>query len=171
MVGKANFSADQKSRSEDPAWYCLAEFSLSEFVSDQDRRGELTTKLLFQTVREVGLPPECVENIDMTLTGLANEAMAHFKQGSAELPGRIRVFCREKMTAEASSPEASMSCHAEPGMDHSLAIPHPGTKMEGGWGYFLIERGGNLAAGFSASSWNLIDLYLYKEGKLSGSFR
>lgn len=160
-----NINANQQLRSDDPVWYFLAEFSLSEFMSDRDRTGDLTARLLFQTVRELGIPPDCVENIEMTLTGFAKEALMHFRQGRIELPERIRLFCQKKMIANANSAKTSMPYDAEPGMEHAPAIPYPGAKTNGGWGYFLIERGGNLSAGSSVRSWNPIDLYLYKEGE------
>ncbi len=160
----AHAAARQKRRSEDPLWYFLAEFSLSEFMSDHDRRDRVTAELLRQTVRELGISPECVQDITMTLTAFAQEALVHFKQGRVESPERIRIFCQRKMIASANSAKTSMPCHAHVGMEGASAITYPGTKVNGGWGYFLIERGGDSSAGSSAYSWNSIDLYLYKEG-------
>ncbi len=161
----AKITANHKLGSEDPIWCFLAEFSLGEFMSDHDRRDDLTAKLLFQTVRELGISPDCVENIEMTLTGFAKEALVHFKPGAVEVPERIRVFCQKKMIASANLAKTSVPYYAEPGMKHAPAITYPGSKINGGWGYFLIERGGNLSAGSCVRSWNSIDLYLYKEGE------
>jgi hypothetical protein len=87
---------------------------------------------------ELGIPPEWVENIEMTLTGFAREALAHFKQGRPALPERIRVFCQKKMVAE---------------------------KMSGGWGYFLIERTESPCDTFAGRPHQIVDLYLYREGE------
>ncbi len=160
----ANIVAHQKRRSEDPLWYFLAEFSLSGFMSRQDRRDDLTAELLFEAVRELDIPPECVEDIEMTLAAFAQEALVPFKQGRMESPERIRIFCQRKWMSDANSAKTSMPHHAQRVMEGASAITYPGTKMNGGWGYFLIERGVDLSGGSSACSWNSIDLYLYKEG-------
>ncbi len=97
-------------RFDDPLWHFLAEFPLSEFLSDHERSGVLAAGALYRTVRELGMPPECAANIEMTLAGFAVEAQEHFKQERLEIPGRIRVFCQNKLITN------------------------------GGWGYFLIER-------------------------------
>jgi hypothetical protein len=44
-------------------------------------------------------------------------------------------------------------------------IHHPKTEMNGGWGYFLIERSGGFVPHSSVVIKNLVDLYLYKEGE------
>jgi len=121
-----------------PAWYLLAEYSLSEFLSDLNTGNKSMTGLLFKKLRELGTPPEYVENIEMMLIGFANEALEHFKGGRVELPGRIRIYCQKKMIDE---------------------------EMHGGWGYFLIERGDDVSTGSSVRSWNSVELYLYKEGE------
>jgi hypothetical protein len=120
---------------------------------------------LFQEVKELGLPPECVENIEITLAGFAKEALAHFKQGKVELPGRIRVYCQNKIIDDANSARAnSRPYHAEQSVEH-LQMIYQSSAIKGGWGYFLIERGGNVPVDSLEGSRNTIDLYLYKEGK------
>ncbi len=52
---------------------------------------------LFQAVQALGIPPECVENIAMTLTGFVEDALLHFTNGNLQLSGCIRVFCQKKM--------------------------------------------------------------------------
>jgi hypothetical protein len=64
-------------------------------------------------MRELGIPPECAGNIEMTITKFAREALAHFEPGRLDPPEHIRIFCQTKMIGE---------------------------KMTGGCGYFLIER-------------------------------
>jgi hypothetical protein len=158
-------NADQSIRPDDPVWYFLAEYSLSEFTADLNVGEKLMAGSLFQTVRELGIPPEYVENIEMMLTGFAKEALVHFKQGGLELPGRIRIFCQKKMIDNANSAKTSRPYDTEQTLEHAQFVHHPGTKINGGWGYFLIERGGDVSTGSSASSWNSVDLYLYKEGE------
>jgi hypothetical protein len=129
--------ANQHGRSNDPVWQFLAEYSLSEFLSDHDKESELSAGLLFQTMRESSIPIERIENIEVTFRRFAREALMHFKQGRMELPGRIRIFCNKKMIDE---------------------------EMKGGWGFFVIERSRDSSTS-DWSDPHLIDLYLYKEGE------
>jgi hypothetical protein len=158
-------NSDQRIRPNNPLWCFLAEYPLSEFTSDLNGGEKLRAGLLFQTVSELGIPPEYVEKIEMMLIGFAREALIHFKQGTLELPGRIRIFCQEKMIDEANSIKTTNAYNSEQELERARYIHHPGSKTNGGWGYFLIETGGNVSAGSSASSWNSVDLYLYKEGE------
>ncbi len=129
-------NANQNLTSDDPAWCFLAEFSLSEFLSDFDRRDALTAGVLYQTVQKLGMPPERLKNIEMTLAGFATEALEYFKQAGLEIPnrepGRVRVFCQKKVI------------------------------INGGWGYFLIEKGSSSS---TECARDCIDLYLYEEGE------
>lgn len=121
-----------------PEWHFLAEFSLNEFLMELTQSGGFAAGRLFQTVRQLGMPPEHVEAMEMTLAGFAREAPVYFQEGRLELSGRIRVFCQKK-------------------------IIESGPEMSGGWGYFLIERGGPDSTGCLADSRDSVNLYLYKE--------
>lgn len=153
-------NTNQESRSNDLEWYLLGEYSLSKFLSSHEKRGELTAALLSQTMRDLGIPQEYLENIDRALTGYAKEALEHFKQGGLELPGRIRVFCQKKMVAAANSEKISRLYNSEQAQN----IHPPSTIMNGGWGYFIIERSADNASP-SERFHPYIDLYLYKEGE------
>ena len=158
-------NANQYSRSDDPVWFFLAEFLLSDFFVDHDRKDELTGGLLFQAVRELGMPPEWVENIEMTLAEFANKALIHFKQGGLEQPGRIRVFCQKKIIDDANFARAALSSYQqEQAVEHAQRILDSGTNLNRGWGYFIIDRSGS-DAGSSEKSSLLVDLYLYQEGE------
>jgi hypothetical protein len=132
-------------------------------MSEIDRGDELNAGL-FQKMQELDIPLQCVEKIERTLKGFVREALVHYKQSKLELSGRIRVFCQIKQIDAANSAQTSRLCNAELAMEHAQIIHHSGTKMDRGWGYFLIERGGNVFADSSLSSYHLVDLYLYKEG-------
>jgi len=161
----ATSNINENGRSNDSVWQFLAEYSLSEFLSDHGKGDELTTGLLFQPFRELGVPPDWIGNIEMTLTEYAKQALAHFKQGKVELPGRIRVYCQNKIIEYANSARAdSRPCHAEQSVGH-LQMVYQSTAKMGGWGYFLIERGGNVLVDSPEGSWKTINLYLYKEGE------
>jgi hypothetical protein len=160
-------NANQYSTPDNLVWYFLAEFSLSKFLSDSYRGDELTVGLLFQTMRELGMPLECVKNIAMLVNEFAKESPAHYKQEVVEFPAWIRIFCQKKIIDEANAARATAQpYHAEQATKHSPMIPDTGMKMKGGWGCFLIERGGGgSSTGASGGLWNSVDLYLYKEGE------
>lgn len=158
-------NADKHGTSNDPVWQFLAEYPLSEFLSDHDKGGEHTAGLLFQTMRELGIPPEYLEDINITLAGFAKEALVHFEQRSIELPGRIRVFCQKKMIGDANSAKTSGPYDANQAMEHAQIIHPSGTKMNEGWGYYVIERDRDLASNPGKESCRVVELYLYKEGE------
>lgn len=158
------FTANQELRSKDLEWYLLGEYSSSQLLPDPEKSDEITTGLLSQAMREWGIPPEYLENIELTFIGFAKEALAHFEQGSLELPGRIRLFCHKKVIDDANSTKTARLDHAEQTMEQG-AIEHPsGTILDGGWGYFIIERSGYHACS-SERSRPFVDLYLYREGE------
>ncbi len=161
----ANNNADQNFGLDDSIWYILAEFSLSEFLSDRDQRDGLTGGLLRQSVQELGILPEWEKNLEMTLAGFAEEALHQCKQGGTELPGRVRLFCQKKIIGDMySGSAAARPYHSEQPIEHGQILLHSGARMSGGWGFFLVKRGRNPSTGSPAGSWNSIDLYLYKEG-------
>ena len=129
--------ADKHGRPNDPLWYFLAEYSLNEFFPEHDKEDGFAAEMPDQIKRELKLPPESVENIEMTLTRFAREALARFKQARFGIPVRIRVFCQKKKVEE---------------------------KMFGGWGYFLIERTEGSSESPTARCQHFVDLYIYQEG-------
>jgi hypothetical protein len=158
-------NSNKSIRPNNPAWHLLAEYSLSEFLSELNTGDKLKAGLLLQTVRELGLPPEYVENIEMMLIGFAKEALEHFKQGGFELPGRIRIFCQKKMIDDSNPAKTSIPYNTEQMLEQPQIVHRPGKKMYGGWGYFLIERGDDVSTVSSVRSWNSVELYLYREGE------
>jgi len=158
-------NGSQKIRPNHPEWYLLAEYALSEIMPDNGREDRQAAGFLSQPFRALGVPPEWIEKVEMTLSGYAKLARVPVKQGNLERSGSIRVFCHKKVIDDANSSQASRPDHAELTMEHTPIKIHSSTKMNGGWGYFLIDRGGNVSNGSSVSSRNSVDLYLYKEGE------
>jgi hypothetical protein len=132
-------------------------------MSDHDEKDRLTAGDLFRTLQELGLSPECVQNIAKALTGLVKELFAPDKQARLELAGRIRIFCQKKIIDDAALTK-SMS---PPEQDKQAKPIFLDAKMNqiGGWGYFIIERGEDLPPYSSAICQSSIYLYLYKEGE------
>ncbi len=159
-----DINANPKLRSDDPAWYFMGELLLSEILA-YPRRDELTNGLWVQTVRELRMPLECVENIKRTLTGFARGAWMHAKQGKLDTPGRIRLFFTRKLIEDLSSGKTPKTSFSECTIESGQMIPYSGTQMFGGWGYFLIERSANFSPGSSGEPHHFVDLYFYTEGK------
>jgi len=161
----ANSNANSSFRPDVPGWYFLKEFSLGEFMSGHDRRDKLKDGYLFQAVWKLGVSPEWVENIEMTLAGSAKEALEHYKLGKLESPGRIRIFCQKKMIDDGYSEKFSRPDHSEGVIKPGQTMHRSDTKMHGGCGYFVIERSLSPCADSSGAPPYFIDLYLYQEGE------
>ena len=158
-------NANQDSGSENPVWVLLAELSLRDFLSEQDREDGSTTEFLLQTVREWGMPLECVENIAVLVTEFAKESRLHSAQEGLEFPASVRIFCQKEIIDEVNAARPTSRAYpAEPALEHSAMISDFGTKMNGGWGCFLIKRGGNVSNDASPRLHHLVDVYLYREG-------
>jgi hypothetical protein len=157
-------NASQNFCSDDPVWILLAELSFIEFLSDQDQSGGLVARSIFQTLQELGMPLEDMENIASTMAGFAKESSVHTKQGKEEFPGLIRILCQKKMIDDEGSAKTSQPYHIEQVKKQKQNFSGIGTNRTGGWGYFIIERCEDLRSDSSAISKSYIDLYLYQEG-------
>jgi hypothetical protein len=136
---------------------------LSEFLSDLDQRDALATGLLLQAVRCLAMPPACVEQIEQTLVEFVKEDWERRKPAKQGLPGQMRVFCQRKIIDVENAGRTALQPHLT-GQATEQA-PMFGKKLNGGWGFFLIERGGSLSPGFAARLGHSVDVYLYKEGE------
>ncbi len=111
------------------------------------------------------MSPECMENIAGTVTEFAKEALVRYKQEGPEFPGRIRIFCQKKIIDDANSEKTSRPYHTEQDKKQKQIFSDSSASRIGGWGYFSIERGGDISTDSPLSSGNSVDLYLYKEGE------
>lgn len=150
-------------RSNNPDWYLLAEYALGEMLPDNGKEYDVTAGFLFQPLKELGVPPELIRKIVLTLTGSAQKAGMSVKQKRLERPGRIRVFCQKKVIDNANAVKTSRPDHAEPMMEPVPIQDPSSTILGGGWGYFIIERSAG-SADSPKRNRPLFDLYLYKEG-------
>ena len=156
---------NQNTRFNDPVWYFLAEYPLSELIVAMNTRGELTSKFVHQTFRDLGIPPEHINSIEKTLLGFVKDAMVHLDQERSDLPVYIRLFCHKKTVDDVISLESSSQLNAGQTIETPHIIHHSNPEINGGWGYFLVERGGCFQPGSSMNACNWVDLYLYKEGE------
>ena len=122
----------------------MGDFSLGEATSDEVMTAELTAGMLFQAIRELGLPPEHIERIAGTITAIVREGDSRFNHCSPGLPARICLFCNRK------------------GMD---SVHQPGDQMKGGWGYYVIEQGRDFLHIPWQEPCRELELYLYREGE------
>jgi hypothetical protein len=160
-------NAKQNFRSDDAVWVLLAELSLRDFLSNEDRRDESTAGYLLQTLPELGMSTECMENIARTLAGFAKGALVRTKQAGLEFSGQLRIFCQKTTMDEANTVKTRRPLHTEPDKNQKQILPDSGANTIGGWGYFIIERGEDLPPVSSAIPHDTIELYLYKEGEPS----
>jgi hypothetical protein len=126
----------QESRSIDSTWYLLGEYSLGELSLDPEKGDKSAAEIFSEILRELAIPIEDFENIEMILRSFAREALMHFRQGRLGFPGRVRIFCQKKMINQ---------------------------EVQGGWGYFVIERSRDASSLDSTEFQRLLDVFFYEE--------
>lgn len=135
---------NHENNNDDPTWHFIAEFSLDEVTFDEFMATELTAGSLFQAMRDRGIPPECIERIKGTIVETVRGARGSFYHSLPGLPVRVCLFSNKRKTDKGH---------------------RSGDQMNGGWGYYLIERGKD----FLNVPWQecprVVELYLYKEGE------
>jgi hypothetical protein len=157
---KGNFNYD------DTGWVLLAEIPFMDFLSDQDQRDKPVVSSMLQTLLELGMSREDMENIARTLAGFARKALVRTKQRGLEFPARIRIFCQKKMINDANSAKSARP--PEQVKKQRQMFPDFGVSRIGGCGCFMLERGEDLRSASDAIPRSCIDLYLYKEGDWNG---
>lgn len=126
----------------DPIWHLIAEYSLNEVAHNKDLEAVLTAGSLYQAIRELGVPADCLNKIEGSITGAIRKALSRFKSGSPNLPVHIRLFCQRKSID---------------------GRRHLTNQTKGGWGYFLIDKGWDIPAATHEKPHCLAELYLYRE--------
>ncbi len=149
----------------DPAWDFLAEFPLNELLVDMDLRDSAEAGLLYQTVKGLGVRVELLDIIEGKLTVFAARAVAQLNQRRFKASTFVRLFCQKQAIADENLPKPAIQFKPEAGPNPSRIIIRSAPEINGGWGYFLVERGGSSQPETMAATNNWIDLYLYKEGK------
>ena len=157
--------ANQRNKANDPEWQFLAEFPLNELLSDREKGFDRTVELMLQTMRESGMLLDCHGYINLTLKEFIKKAQAHIEQGSFGWSGRMRLFCQKKLFEDANSAKNSRLSIAEPASEYRQGDDLLGAKMDGGWGYYVIERGRDPARAPGEEACRVTELYFYKEGQ------
>lgn len=158
-------NANLSGRSNDPVWQFLAEYPLREYLSDHDEGCELTAGLLFQTILDLDVPPECISKIEKTLIEFVKLTKADSNQDRRDFPIVIHLFCQKSKIQDASVAKTERALQARQTIEPTQPIHSANTKIYGGWGFFLIERPRDFSSNPSLDAPSFIDLYLYQEGE------
>ena len=129
---------------EDPTWSSVAEFSPGDNFKDEEEAAVLMVSPLFQTIRRLGLPPEYLKRIEGTVSETTRGARRQSHPCLQDLPVRIRLFCNNKT------------------LDR---LYHSGGQVNGGWGYYVIERSRDLPNASCRDLCRVVEIYLYREGE------
>jgi len=113
---------------------------LGKDALDEDLETMLSSGLVIQTMKELGLPPECLKRIIRTI----RETSRNILQRVPNALVHIRLFCQRNTAAFLSRPEK---------------------RMEGGWGFFVVQRGRDHPSVIRNEPYPIIELYIYREGK------
>ena len=124
-------------RSKDLTWYLVGEFPLCSFISDATIDDKIKAAMCSQMGGNIENQKESIERVSIKLSALAKEVVENFTPGRAEAAGRMRIYCQMKMIEES---------------------------VNGGWGYFVIERSSEAVTCAGREPDHAVDVYFYKEG-------
>ena len=148
-----NVYDSQELNKDDLLWSFMGTYSLRGVPGEDNMEVELNAGSLMHTMRNLGVSPEGLEKIAGILNVTVRGAMSHFRENNPNPPLSIRLYCQRSVIP---SLRPANSCqHPDPIVN---------TIKNGGWGFFLIERGRNFLAGSQEGSHLVAELYLYKEG-------
>jgi hypothetical protein len=150
------------SRHADPKWRLLIEFPLAVFLSERSRNHDPAAGLLFQALCKLDISSECVADIERSLVDFAAHIWRHFQGGEHDVPGQVRIFYQRKRIGGHAALQPYPLDHR---IQNALVVPGLNRKTNGGWGFFLIARGGDVASHGPQNPANLVDVYLYREGE------
>lgn len=149
----------------DPEWFFLGEYTLGELIADTNYQSEFAAGSDGHIIGGLGIPAECYNNIQRTLTRFAQDEMAALEQGRSELPVYVRAFCPKKIVEDVNSHKFSSQFIAQQQLKPMNIFHHSDADINGGWGFFLVDRIGSSTPNSTSSTYQLVDLYLYKEGE------
>ncbi len=131
-------NANQESRSNDFRWYLLGDYSISGLLPDTEKDDQRTVELPSNMMRELDMPLERIEPVEMALRSFASKALRRTQPDGGVHPRQIRIYCHRKIIDE---------------------------EMKGGWGYFVIERPKEASPqDDDEETHDVIDFYIYEEG-------
>jgi len=129
---------------DDPLWYLIAEYSLSDRILNEYMGAELTVGSLIQAIQVLCLSPETLNKIGGIIAWVARKVISDKNVGCSNLPASIHLFCERNIMNRTS---------------------HGEDPVNGGWGFYVIERGRDGPNPSSQERQRVVELYLYREGK------
>jgi len=147
----------------DTEWYFLGEYPLKVLGVDGEIQDRSEDGILIETIRDLGIGAELIDNIERKLIGFAGGAMAQLDQECFERPATIRLFCQKKMVEDRKSMKSLSQLKEKLTIKYSHNIHQSDPAFNGGWGYFLVKRGGGPNPAYSVNTNIRIDLFIYKE--------
>jgi hypothetical protein len=156
---------DQKSQDPASEWVLFREYILSGQINDEEMRGDLIEGSLLQTILDLDMPLECLNNINRTLADFIKKTRGQSLSGKPAFLAHIRLFYQRWSTEGKTSIQGPEAPEIKQAVDLTQALDTSHLNTNGGWGYFLIERGADFTAGSKTYPRDCIDLYLYKEGQ------
>ena len=149
---------------DDPIWYLIAEYSLSEVSQEEAPQAGLTDESILQTLRQLRLPAEQITRIESSIYGIAREVKYHIDGDKPNSPVIIRLYCQRRVTSLFPS-QPTKHFDTERSAGTLQQFHNTLTKSSGGWGHFLVEKGKVSADASQEATHCVIELYLYKEGE------
>ena len=133
-----------RNNEDNPEWYFIAEFLLDEDNFGEFLGTELPAFSLFQAMLDRGIPSQSVKRIKGAIAETCRGVRGSFNHTLPDLPVRIYVFSNKKTVDRPH---------------------HSGDQMNGGWGFYMIERGGDFHSPACQEHLRVMELYLFKEGE------
>jgi hypothetical protein len=149
------------SRHADPKWRLLIEFPLAAFLSECGRNDDPAAGFIFQALTNLDISSECIADIERSLVDFAAQIWSRFQRDKQDLSGQVRVYCQRSIIGGHA---ALQPYPLDQRVQNALVIPGLNRKTNGGWGFFMIARGGEIAPHGPQPPANLVDVYLYREG-------
>ncbi len=149
---------------DDPVWNCLIEYPLNKLIADSDIQDDPTTRSLIQTLIDLGVRPELLNNIVRKLIKVANGVTSQGDHNLSDAPLYLRLYC-PRMTRREVNTAKPTSLVAEPVSKSSHDVHSADREINRGWEYLMVERAGRARRDSAVGSKSWIDMYLYRQGE------
>ena len=154
---------NQNSNPNDPEWHFLGEYPLKGLEVKVEIRDEPNDGMLFKTIRDLGIGAELIDSIERKLIGYISGAITLHNEGRIETTATIRLFCQKETVEDGDLLKSSSQLMENQATKNSYKIRQSDPAANGGWGYFLVKRGGDPNPASSVNTDIRIDLFLYQE--------
>ena len=143
----------------------VAELLISEVTLAESLEAGFSIEMPCHITRELGLPPETIKKVEGTIIETVREAMDQLDIEQPNLLFEVRFYYSKKVAHVLSQMKSSKPGSSERSMELVQEFTQSKIPLNGGWGYFLVERGKDSLENSNLGSRQVIELYLYKEGE------